>query len=190
MVGISLDLVRKKMTNKFAHICIDLETLSTRNSAVIVTIAAVKFNFNSDDMETFSVNINPRDSKSYGLHICPDTMEWWKTQPKEAVRAWQHSQISLIKGLDAFTEFCGYSKHTNFWSNGDWFDFPKLEESYIVTGKKAEIPYKYWNVHDMRTAYYLSGFDTKNAPRIGQYHSGLDDCLTQISWLKSVVRGK
>lgn len=176
--------------NKYAHICVDTETLSTRNNAVIVTIAAVKFNFGSDDMETFSVNIDPRDSKRYGLDISTSTMDWWKTQPKESVAAWQHSRISLVEGLDAFTEFCGNSRNTNFWANGDWFDFPKIEESYIVTGKEAEIPYKYWNVHDMRTAYYLAGFDPKTSPRIGRYHSGLDDCLTQIANLKKVIKGE
>lgn len=175
--------------SKFAHMCLDLETLSTRNNAVIVTIAAVKFNFNSDDVETFSVNINPRDSKSYGLDIAKDTMQWWAAQPKEAVQAWQHSQIGLEEGLDKFTEFCGADSYgMHFWSQGNWFDFPKLEESYIVTGKKDQIPFKYWNVHDMRTAFYLTGFDTRKAERIGKYHAGLDDCLTQIAWLKSVIK--
>jgi hypothetical protein len=176
------------MENKFAHICVDLETLSTRNNAVIVTIAAVKFNFGDDTQESFSVNINPRDSKSFGLHISQDTVDWWKTQPKEAVLAWQHSQIGLVEALDKFNEFCGDSRNIHFWSNGDWFDFPKLEESYNVTGKKDEIPFKYWNVHCMRTAYYLAGFDQRTAPRIGTHHSGLDDCYTQIANLKNVLK--
>lgn len=166
------------MTNKFAHICVDLETLSTRNNAVIVTIAAVKFNFGSDDMESFSVNIDPRDSKSYGLDIAADTMEWWKSQPKEAVKAWQHSRISLIEGLDAFTKFCGDSNSLLFYSVYPVFTFPKLEASYSVVDRPT--PWKYYNIRDTNTIYWLTQSDHKK-PVV---NDALSKCYSQIKNLK------
>lgn len=171
--------------NDLDQICIDLETLSTRNNAVIVTIAAVKFNLKDNTTEQFSVNIEPRSSKALGLDISVDTLDWWKKQRPEAVKMWQHSQIDIFTALDQFSEFCGDSKHTHYWSNRDWFDFPKLEESYYVTGKK--VPFRYYNVHDMATAYYLGGLDVNKEERIGTYHNALDDCMNQIRWLKKVL---
>lgn len=163
------------------HICLDLETLSTNANAVIVTIAAVKFSFASDETEEFCVNINPFESKSLGLHIDPLTLDWWRERPEEVRQAWKLSPIGLSGGLDGFDTFCGQSKH-KYWANGVGFDFPILDSSYKILGRKT--PYNYWNTYDMRTAYYLAGFDTKNAPRVGQYHNAIDDCKTQILHLK------
>lgn len=170
------------------HICVDLETLSTRSNAVIVTIAAVKFNFVNDKTDEFCVNINPLESKALGLHISKETLDWWRVQKPEATKAWMNSQIGLSEALDEFDAFCGNAKYTNFWSQGINFDFPIMESSYHALARKE--PYKYWNLHDMRTAFYLAGMDTKLEDRVGTYHNAIDDCLTQISWLKKALGTK
>lgn len=174
--------------NPLDHVCVDLETLSTRSNAVIVTIAAVKFNFSSDSVETFSVNVNPLESKALGLHISKDTLEWWRVQKPEATKAWMNSRMGLSEALDEFDNFCGNAKDKNFYSQGINFDFPILESSYEALGRKE--PYRYWNLRDTRTIYWLAGLDTKNEPRIGTYHNAIDDCLTQIAWLKKSLGSK
>lgn len=174
--------------NVLDHICIDLETLSTRSNAVIVTIAAVKFNFTSDKTETLCVNVNPIEGKQLGLHISKETLDWWRVQKPEACRAWQTSRMGLSEALDELDVFCGDAKHTHFWSQGINFDFPILESSYDVLGRQE--PWKFWNLHDMRTAFYLAGMDTKTEDRIGTYHNAIDDCLTQIMWLKKALGSK
>lgn len=161
---------------------VDLETLSTKPNAVIVTIAAVKFKFDSDETEDFEVNINPTDSKSYGLDISLETLNWWRKQKPEAVKAWQHSRISLKDALNQFVDFCGTDKNTLFYSQGINFDYPILESSFQAVEMK-EI-WKYWNLRDTRTIYWLAGLDTKNEKRVGNYHNALSDCHNQIIWLK------
>lgn len=175
-------------SNVLDHICVDIETLSTRSNAVIVTIAAIKFNFTSDETETFCVNVNPVHGKELGLHISKETLNWWRSQKPEACKAWQTSPIGLAEALDSFNEFCGSDKNTHYWSNSINFDFPILESSYFVLNK--EHSWRYWNLHDMRTAYYLAGLDTKLEERIGVYHDALSDCLTQIKWLKKALGTK
>jgi hypothetical protein len=168
------------------HICIDLETLSTRSNAAIVTIAGVKFSFENNDVETFCVNVNPYEGSQLGLHVSQSTIDWWRSQKPEAVDAWKNSRIGIVDALTQFNEFCGDgSKKKKFWSNGSAFDFPILDSSYFVSDLTP--PYEYWNICDMRTAYYLANFDYKAAPRIGVYHNALDDCLTQIAHLKQCV---
>lgn len=169
----------------FTNICVDVETLSTRPDAVIVAIGAVKFNFNNDKTETFKVNINPRDGKRLGLHISKDTLDWWRKQKPEAINAWQHSQIDLEDALAQFSAFCGEANYIKFWSNGTHFDYPILESSYNAIGKVA--PWRYWNVHELRTAYLLGGLDVNTEDRVGTYHDAVDDCLTEIKWLKKAV---
>ena len=167
---------------------LDLETLSTDPNAVIVTIAAVRFSLslNNNETEDFFVNINPLSSKSYGLHINKNTLDWWKNQKPDALKAWQHSQVDLSEAVTKFLEFTGDDdKYSHYWANGMSFDEPILRTSIKVVGKKE--PWKYWNFHDARTAYYLANFNTRDAPRVGNYHSALDDCKTQISWLKTCL---
>jgi len=166
----------------------DIETLSTASNAVIVTIASVKFSMASDNIETFCVNINPRSSKEVGLHIDIDTLNWWKSQKPDVMQTWMHSQIDLPAALDQFTEFFGTDKNTLHFCNGLSFDFPILDSSYRATGRKA--PGNYWNQRDARTIYWAAGLDPRNEPRVGNYHSAIDDCLTQIQNLKKAMGTK
>ena len=176
------------MSDVLDHICIDLETLSTRSNAVIVTIAAVKFNFLGDTVEKFCINVNPREGKLLGLHISKETLDWWRLQRPEATKAWMTSQVGLGDALDQLDAFCGPSKHTMYYSQGINFDFPILESSYEVLERQS--PWKFWNLRDTRTIYWLAGLDTKTEPRIGTYHNAIDDCLTQIAWLKKSLGSK
>lgn len=170
--------------SELKNICVDVETLSTDFNAVIVSISAVKFSLTTDQIETFVVNINPREGKELGLHISESTIDWWRKQKPEAVKAWMNSQIGLSEALDMFDEFCGKGDLTWF-ANGSCFDFPILDSSYKAVGK--EPIFKYWKSFDLRTVYWLTSFDTKSAERVGTYHVGIDDCLTQIKWFKNCI---
>lgn len=166
---------------KFKHICTDIETLSVRPNSVIVSISAVKFNINSPEVETFEVNINPRASIDLGLHVDQDTLNWWKTKP-EAAKAWMNSDVSIYDALQQYVEFCTYDDKIIHWCNGENFDFPILDSSMTATGLVP--PWKYYNLRDMRTAFWLGNLDIFTEPRVGLYHVGIDDCLTQIAWLR------
>lgn len=169
----------------FAHIMVDIETLSTRANAVIVTIAGVKFNLGSDETENFCVNINPREGRKLGLHISPETLTWWREQKPEATQAWMHSQVGLTEALEQFSQFAGTSETMKYWCNGTNFDYPIMDSSYTAVGMTP--PWKWWNMCDARTAFFLGGLNTFKEKRVGQYHNAIDDCLTQIAWLKKAI---
>lgn len=175
------------MPLEFNHTCIDTETLSTHSDAVIVTIAAVKFRFDTDETERFCVNINPREGKELGLHISKETLDWWRAQKPEATKAWMHSQVQYKDGISQFLEFCGTDRNQTYWCNGASFDFPILETSFRKCGLRE--PWNYFHLMDMRTVYKLAKLDFKNYPRVGQHHNALDDCLTQIKALKEISSG-
>lgn len=164
---------------------IDLETLSQDDNAVIVTIAAVKFDFNHDEQETFCINLDPKDGKDCGFSISLDTIEWWKTLPAEVSKAWMGSNIGVVDGITQFNDWLCADRKTNIWANGIDFDLPKLRAYYKMA--KIEVPWKYWNQNDCRTLFNVFAFDTKSAPRIGNYHNAVDDCRTQIANLKTLL---
>ena len=61
------------------HVVLDLETLSTRSNAAIVSIGAVAIE-NLEVVDEFYVNVDPSTCKEAGLHIDPLTVEWWAEQ--------------------------------------------------------------------------------------------------------------
>lgn len=168
------------------NIMLDIETLGTAANSIILSLAAVKFEFGSDKTEVYSVNIDPKTSKKYGMISNPATIQWWKEQKPEALKAFMTNQISIEEALDGFTEFVGPKwKDTVFWANGISFDAPILDWSYNATGRTP--PWKYWNQRDARTIYALCDINMKTYPRIGTYHNAVDDCLTQIAALKEAL---
>ena len=167
-------------------IMFDIETLGTTANSIILSIAAVKFEFGNDNTEVYSVSIDPKSSKKYGMISNPSTIQWWKDQRQEALKAFMTNQISIESALDGFTDFVGPEwKDTIFWVNGASFDYPILDWSYKKTGRTP--PWKYWNQRDARTLYAICGIDMRTYPRVGTYHNAVDDCLTQIKALKECL---
>lgn len=167
-------------------IMLDIETLGTTANSIILSIAAVKFEFGNDETEVYSVNIDPKSAKKYGMISNPSTIQWWKDQRQEALKAFMTNQISIESALDGFTDFVGPEwKDTIFFVNGASFDYPILQWSYDATDRTA--PWKYWNQRDARTLYAICGIDMRTYPRVGTYHNAVDDCLTQIKALKECL---
>lgn len=167
-------------------IMFDIETLGTSANSIILSIAAVKFEFGSNSTEIYSANIDPRSSKQYGMVSNQTTINWWKDQRPEALKALMTNQISLDDALDGFTEFVGPEwKDTIFYCQGASFDYPILQWSYDATGRTA--PWKYWNQRCSRTILSVCDIDMRTYPRIGTYHNAVDDCLTQIAALKDAL---
>lgn len=165
---------------------VDVETLSTNPDAVIIQVAAVLFSFNSDKVETFCMNSSFKSSIDLGLHIDDATVKWWKNQPSDVLSSVVKDAKPIQSVIEQFDEFLGIDRQKYvFWANGQNFDFPVLGSTYQKLSKP--VPWKYWNLRDARTVYSVFGLDWRNYPRVGSYHNGLDDCLTQIKALKECL---
>lgn len=161
---------------------LDLETLSLEPNAVIVSIGATKFTINDGIIDKFSVNIDPFDAKSHGLHIDPDTVAWWKGQPKEISDLWKVDPQPL---RDALTKFCLWfgGKSLPIYGNSPSFDCIAIKESMKVTG--IPCPWNFRDEVDYRTICKLIDIPfTKN----DHLHSALDDAVSQTEHLLQILR--
>jgi exodeoxyribonuclease VIII len=166
------------LKNKF--VMVDLETMSTRANAVILSIGAVKFTFEHGITDEFKVNIDPKSCKKHGLHIDKTTVDWWASQSKEARLSWQKDPdpISLPDAMDKFLDWWGTNKNLWFVCNGMSFDAPILSSALIAVDKRA--PWKYRNELDLRTIYNLFGVSTESLKtHDGVYHDSLFDSKFQ-----------
>lgn len=174
------------------NVMIDLETLSTRPHAAIIVIGAIKFKKDvnlSDDITQENINKTDSfyrritiDSCMYtGLHFDPDTEKWWKEQDNDVrYEALENpDRVHLVQALFAFSEWLHKDKENDIkvWGNGSNFDCTILGEAYTRVG--MEIPWKFWNVRDLRTIMDIGGVKMKDLPTYNK-HNAIYDCYRQI----------
>ena len=163
-------------------VSVDLETLSTKQNGVIVSIGAVKFTIKDGLGDEFSVNIDSQSSLEFGLNIELESLKWWSTQPVHIRKAWQIDKEPLPDALTSFNNWLGACSKHLFLANGSVFDFGLLRSSYEATGISR--PWAYWNEIDLRTIAIL--LDVKLSK--GNSHTALGDAKNQANQFISLFK--
>ncbi|MDX5369234.1 MAG: 3'-5' exoribonuclease [Alphaproteobacteria bacterium] len=183
-------------------VMLDLETLSTRKNAIILTIGAIKFDplgditqglhdpTSIDELKErcpdhFYMKVNIESCRQLGMHADADTIKWWSTKPlevkEEALGGIDREPIQVM--LDKL--YFWFSGAEAVWSNGATFDIPIISDAYNMIGRKA--PWKYWNERCVRTALHLGKTEPVKPPR-GQHHHPLFDCYYQTIGVQRALR--
>jgi hypothetical protein len=167
-------------------IMVDLETLSVRNNAIILTIGAIKFDRNkilpksiSDipEEKMFYKRIKISSCEKIGLHRDSETENWWKKQHPDAYKeafGFETDRIDIKNALKDFSKWFGFS--TYIWGNGSIFDITILSEAYLRCN--LPVPWKFYNVRDLRTI--LDVCDIRHEDNNTNKHNALYDCFFQI----------
>lgn len=168
------------------QIVLDLETLSTRSNAAIVSIGAVAIE-NLEIVDEFYVNVDPKTCKEAGLHIDPLTIEWWAQQDLEARSALTVNPLPLDEALDKFATFFGTGK---IWGMGANFDVVIIETAMTQSGWNAnrdardKFPWKFWDIFCLRT---LMNVLDKRLPKANN-HNALDDAKAEAEMLIEILK--
>lgn len=160
---------------------IDIEGLSTEPNAIILTIAAQRFDPMSDGWfdNQFYARIDTESQPD--RHIDDGTIEWWTTQPHAADEAFNpDNRIPLKDALEQLSKIVWNCKLV--WANGPTYDMTILENAFKSYG--MHIPWQYFSVRDCRTVYSLCD----NLDRPETSHHALEDCRRQIKMLQSAVK--
>lgn len=140
-------------------VMIDIETLSVRPDAAIVSIGAVVFDPNpgvyGEPMigEPSHWILDLSDSIRTGGRVDGDTVLWWLMQSDAARQAiTSGSQVSTVEALlqlSKFLQLVAPLDHLRVWANGADFDLPILASAYARLGMLA--PWRYHNTRCFRT---------------------------------------
>jgi len=161
-------------------VMVDLETLDTRPSAVILSIGACLVNWRTGEPSNpFYAVVDLASSREAGLTESPDTLAWWNRQSPEARRVFTDPSVSLDEALSLFAHYLrGFnSKDVKIWGNGSDFDNVILANAYDALSYDA--PWRFYNNRCFRTVKNVMSFQLKEPPRAGTYHNALDDALHQ-----------
>jgi hypothetical protein len=158
-----------------SDIMVDLETLDTKPTAIILSIGACLVNWEEGiASDPFYRVISVDSCKRVGLTESASTVEWWEKQSAEARKVFTDPSISLEEALVDFGKYTRlFGGNTKIWGNGSDFDNVIL----------VDAPWKFYNNRCFRT---LKGSFRKHISeprREGTYHNALDDAIHQTQVL-------
>lgn len=171
---------------------IDLETLDTTSSAIVLSIGVVAFNRRNPltPFDTFYAGFGVRecrdDQKAKGRTMNKDTIAWWNKQPPDAQRVLRERTVESVKdALDQFVAFINKSGiEPVVWGNGAGFDLVIMTS--ILKDYGLPVPWKFWNERCFRTMKAEHGHLVGPIKRLGQHHNALDDAIFQAAWLQAI----
>jgi hypothetical protein len=164
---------------------LDIETLSTKPNAVILSVGAVKFDPFSgriDAEEGLDVKIDVDEQTALGRHVQDETLDWWAKQPEEVREA--------ALGIDGRISIDQFTKVLNkmmvgvdqIWCQGPAFDMVIIEDLYRQIGKPT--PWQFYQVRDSRTLFGVFG-DPRDKYRKNA-HNALMDCVYQAIGVQEI----
>jgi hypothetical protein len=168
-------------------VMLDIETLSTRPEAVVLTLGAVKFDPWADEVNTETglyIRIDVDEQLTLNRHVQQDTVDWWGRQPEDVREEalGEQERTSLDASMDQLNKFLVGSN--NIWCQGPAFDIVILENLYRQLNRPA--PWQFWQIRDSRTLFGVHG-DPRNKNAVGA-HNALIDCYYQAMAVQQVYK--
>lgn len=168
------------------HVMIDLETLGTTSRSAWISIGACRFDPDTgaiDTTNTFYRNVD-WDSALRNRNVTGDTLKWWMRQDPDAKDAVIHAGWPVEAVLTALGEWL--PSGCIVWGNGSSFDISMLEDTYHQYG--IAVPWKYFNVLDMRTVKRLGEHLVPRdaIPFEGTKHNALSDAIHQAKYVSAM----
>lgn len=178
------------MENKFGHIMVDLETMSTNPGAAILSIGAVEFNMVTGDTgKEFYCNVDLQSCIDIGLDIEAKTIMWWLKQSYEAREKLATTKGDLLQkalvDFGKFVEECG-GQEVEIWGNGPTFDLTNLAIAYQKTSLAK--PWNFSKERCVRTLVSQSPYIKSVTKFQGVLHDALADCHHQIKYCSATYR--
>jgi hypothetical protein len=179
------------------HIMLDLETMDTSSTAVVLSIGAVAFDPNSNTLgDRFYLELvdDVPAQQARGRTISGDTVNWWMQQSDDARKLFARvapgtetpQRVSTFEALSRFGLFVAANgdKDAEIWGNGADFDNIILGNLYEAFGLRK--PWSYSRNRCYRTMKNI-GVGPRRATRVGTHHNALDDAVTQASHLQEII---
>lgn len=167
-------------------IMIDIETLDTKSSAVVLSIGAVEFD-EAKIIRTFYGAIDIDSCLKKGLTVSGSTLLWWLEQ-NEAARMRLQEPADALESVLANLQQSFNWDGAEIWANGSDFDLPILANAYRACGYNNP-PWPYFNGRDYRTVRKMFSKRVLNEctvePAIA--HDALEDARAQVLTLQALI---
>lgn len=163
------------------HFMIDLETLSTRTDAVVVSIGAVEFDPLSGVVHNeFYAEL--RFSDQHNRQVDVDTFTWWVKQivknGTDASVFLKEEKVPVRNALLLLRDFLGDGSK-EIWACDPDFDCAILADLYKEYSLST--PWRYHEPKSVRTIRLLAKMHGVELPAREVLHNALEDCKRQAA---------
>lgn len=179
------------MKDRFNHsqIMVDLETLDTSPTAIVLSIGAVRMDFLTGLVSDEFYRVIDVDScKAIGLTESKSTRDWWNRQSGEARRVFTDPNVPILEALSDFASYVRRfgAQNVKVWGCGSDFDNVILINAYKQLDSLP--PWRFWNNRCYRTVreLFADKIPQELLERSGVYHNALDDAKHQAAILLSL----
>ena len=178
------------ITKDTLMVSLDIETTGIRPGCGILSIGAEAFTLGDEDTRNyFSITINQAYRPS-GLGDDPETMLWWSKQDVYARKnsfSGSHSYESALEDFSTWVKALSELKKKKlFWVKGLSFDIPILEYCYSCVGYKSKIPWRYYELMDLRTLIEVHS-NIKLPKRTSVKHTAIKDAIYQAECIRCLL---
>lgn len=160
------------------HIMLDLETLDTKPSAIILSIGAVKFDASGvGDWASFYPDID--EQIRMGRTFNASTLFWWMHKDREEARKdiLAGDRIPVTTALHYLSSFCDGAE--GVWGNGSDFDNAMLRD--IAT-------FDLWPYHRNRCFRTLMNMNPDLYWPYSNMHTAVGDAMNQAKVASEILR--
>lgn len=177
------------------HIMLDLETLDTASSAVVISIGAVAFDPYTNALgDKFYVEMveDIAAQQARGRTISGSTVQWWMQQDSAARRVFATPPPSGVERVNTFEALSRFglfvaangAMFAKLWGNGADFDNAILGSLYDAFGLRK--PWSFSRNRCYRTMKNIGIGPCRPQVREGVHHNALDDAITQAVHLQEI----
>jgi DNA polymerase III epsilon subunit-like protein len=164
------------------HVMVDLETLSTKPTARILSIGACYVNYEDPAKgpvfyHRIKIEENPVFDTDFG------TLAWWNKQNPETKAEAFSGVEDLVHVLAKFQAW--FPSDACIWSNGANFDIPVLSHAFGFYGLKE--PWSYKNTRCYRTLKEMFA-KTVVSDTNPNKHNALTDAIVQAMHLQKIMQ--
>lgn len=177
------------------NIMLDLECLDSNTTAAIISIGAVYFDIQKQELgPELYIELSEsalKEQLDLGRTWSLSTNIWWMQQSDGAREVWTNKNEKsenkqCLKQINEFWQvYPEHGRNIKVWGNGSTYDNVCLQ-SYIRTFK-GRIPWNYKGDLCYRTIASLFG-NRAVLERVGNHHNGLDDAKTQAIHLMKMLK--
>lgn len=159
------------------HYMIDIETLGQGSEAMVLSIAAVKFD-EEKVIKTIELYPDLIEQQSRGQRIDIDTLIWWQNNREilSTYLATARKSVNFCFHQLAFF-LSDREKDTQIWCKSPRFDLQILENLW----KTYPLLWDYRSQGDVRSAEFKLKQKQIPLTRPEQSHNSLSDCLAQVA---------